>query len=113
MASVVQGTSNGDYDLARSLRLYDTGGDLPQRSRELWGLIGDDAIVLARDFWRRYASSPEVKERFDDARIDQLSHKILPYISGKFDRLDRPDWTHQAHDYVARALEAGLTLSTL
>ena len=67
MASVVQGTSNGEYDLARSLRLYDTNGDLPERSRELWGLIGDDAIELARDFWRRYARSRDVTDRFDDA----------------------------------------------
>ncbi len=62
MANVVQGTSNGEYDLARSLRLYDTSGDLPERARELWQLIGGDAKELAREFWRRYAMSPEVRE---------------------------------------------------
>ena len=47
MANMVQGTSSGEYDLARSLRLYDTSGDLPDRARDLWKLIGDDAIMLA------------------------------------------------------------------
>ena len=113
MASVVQGTSNGEYDLARSLKLYDTGGDLPERARELWALIGEDAIELAREFWRRYARSPEVTDRFDAAKIDDLSNRILPYINRKFGELDRPEWTREAQNYVARALGAGLTLSTL
>ena len=56
MASVVQGT-DGTYDLARGLRLYDTDGDLPGRSRELWGHIQHAGIDMARDFWRRYANS--------------------------------------------------------
>ena len=113
MANVVQGTSNGEYDLARSLGLYDTGGKLPELSRELWAIISGEAIELAREFWRRYAKSPEVVDRFDDAKIDQLAERILPYISSKFDRLGDADWTRQAHDFVARALGANLTLSTL
>ena len=113
MASVVQGTSSGEYDLARSLRLYDTGGDLPERSRELWALTGQDAVELAREFWRRYAKSPEVSDRFDHDKIERLSEKIVPYINRKFGSLDNPGWTREAHEFVARALDAGLTLSTL
>jgi methyl-accepting chemotaxis protein len=113
MANMVQGTSSGEYDLARSLKLYDTGGDLPERARELWKLIGDDAIVLAREFWRRYARSPEVKDTISDTKIEQLSKRIIPYINDKFDRLDQPEWPRQAHEFVAKALETGLSLSTL
>ncbi|HYC95680.1 MAG TPA: methyl-accepting chemotaxis protein [Sphingomicrobium sp.] len=113
MTNMVQGTSNGEYDLARSLRLYDTGGDLPERSRELWALIGDGGVELAREFWRRYAKSPEVSDRFDEAKIEQLSQRILPFINDKFERLERPEWARQAHDFVAKALGAGLSLSTL
>ena len=113
MASVVQGTSNGEYDLARSLHLYDTSGDLPSRARELWQLIGDDGKQLAREFWRRYAISPEVSETFDEKRIDQLADKIGPFIASKFQHLDHPKWAKEAEAYVARALGAGLTLSTL
>ena len=113
MANVVQGTSNGEYDLARSLHLYDTSGDLPGRARGLWELIAGDAKDLAREFWRRYAISPEVKEKFDERKIDQLADKILPFIQAKFERLDQPKWTHEAQAYVAKALGAGLSLSTL
>jgi methyl-accepting chemotaxis protein len=113
MANVVQGTSNGEYDLARSLRLYDTSGDLPQRARELWAIISADAKEMAREYWRRYAKSPEVRDRFDESRIEQLADKIVPFIHSKFEHIERSEWTSQAQDYVARALSAGLTLSTL
>ena len=113
MASVVQGTSNGDYDLARGLGLYDTNGDLPARARLLWAQISDGGLDMAREFWRRYARSPEVKDQFDDAKIERLAEKILPYIAAKFERIDNPEWAGQARTYVEKALNGGLTLSTL
>jgi methyl-accepting chemotaxis protein len=113
MASVVQGTSNGEYDLARSLRLYDISGDLPQRAQELWAIISPDARDMAREYWRRYAHSPEVRDQFDESKIDKLADKIVPFIHSKFEQVDRSEWTVQAQEYVARALAAGLTLSTL
>jgi methyl-accepting chemotaxis protein len=112
MASVVQGT-NGTYDLTRGLRLYDTSGDLPDRARALWALIKDEAPEMAREFWRRYAISPEVREPIHPDKIEHLAQRIVPYIANKFERLDQPEWTRQAHDYVERALGNGLTLSTL
>jgi len=112
MASVIQGT-NGSYDLARGLRLYDVGGDLPERARALWAIVQDDATEMAREFWRRYARSPEVHEQFDEARIDQLAQRIVPFITNKYERLDKEEWTEQARDYVESALTSGLTLSTL
>src|SRR5687767_173721 len=112
MASVVQDT-NGNYDLARGLRLYDTDGDLPQRARRLWALISEDSPEIAREFWRRYARSPEVHETMDAAKIDVLASRIQPYIVNKFERVDQPEWTHQTRSYTERALSSGLTLSTL
>jgi methyl-accepting chemotaxis protein len=113
MANVVQGTSNGGYDLVRSLQLYDASGDLPERARDLWKIISGDAKEMAREYWRRYAKSPEVKDRFDEAKIDQLADKIVPFINARFEHIDRREWTDQAQDYVARAFGSGLTLSTL
>jgi methyl-accepting chemotaxis protein len=112
MASVVQGT-NANYDLMRGLRMYDTSGDLPDRARELWALIKEDGIDMAREFWRRYAQSPEVREPIDAAKAERLAHRILPYITSRFERLENPEWTVQSRDYVDRALSSGLTLSTL
>ncbi|MBA3667690.1 MAG: chemotaxis protein [Sphingomonas sp.] len=113
MANVVRGTSSGDYDLARGLSLYDTTADLPARARELWSHVSADGIVMARELWRSYAQSPEVHDRFDEAKIDELAARIAPYIASKFQKLDQPEWTAQARGYVERALGAGLTLSTL
>ena len=112
MTSVVQGT-NGNYDLARGLRLYDTNGDLPERARSLWAVIHDDKHEMAREFWLRYARSPEVRDPIDAAKIDRLATSIVPYIANRFERIEHLEWTQQAHDYVERALGSGLTLSTL
>jgi methyl-accepting chemotaxis protein len=68
---------------------------------------------MAREFWRRYARSPEVQEQFDDSKIEKLAERILPYIAAKFERIDHPEWAAQAQGYVEKALSAGLTLSTL
>ncbi|MEO7602620.1 MAG: methyl-accepting chemotaxis protein [Sphingomicrobium sp.] len=113
MVNAVRETSSGDYDIARGLGLFDADGDLPVRARELWSHISGDGLEMAREFWRRYARSPEVKDRFDDAKIEQLAERIAPYIASKFERLDQPAWTVQAYDFVERALTSGLTLSTL
>ena len=112
MASVIQ-NSNGNYDLPRGLRLYDTSGDLPQRARALWAHIEDSGLEMAREFWRRYAQSPEVRDHIDAAKIEKLAPGIVPYIANKFTAIDQPEWTLQARSYVERALEGGLTLSTL
>ncbi|WP_118857795.1 methyl-accepting chemotaxis protein [Sphingomonas mesophila] len=113
MATIVGSSNGGEYDLARGLALYDVAGDLPQRARELWAYLAADSLEIAREFWRRYAQSPEVRDRFDETRIDRLAARIQPYIAAKFERVDDPTWSRQARDYVERALGAGLTLSTL
>jgi len=113
MATVMRRTSTGEYDLQRGLHIYDTAGDLPDRARRLWDRISDQEQEIAREFWRAYARSPEVSEDFDAARIDDQAGKIVPYLRNKFARVDRTDWVEQARSYVERALDHGLTLSTL
>jgi methyl-accepting chemotaxis protein len=113
MAKLVQGKTNGEFDLAAALRLYDTAGDLPERSRELWKIISDEAPEMAREFWRRYARSPEVEGTFDDVKIEQLAKRITPYIESKFGKIESRDWTIQSNEWIEQALGAGLSLSTL
>jgi len=113
MAKLVQGKVNGEFDLVAALRLYDTAGDLPQRSRELWKVISEEAPEMAREFWRRYARSPEVEGNFDEAKIEQLAKRITPYIGSKFDRIESREWTVQSNEWIEQALGAGLSLSTL
>ena len=106
-------TETGDYDLARGIAMYDAGGDLPERSRQLWAAIAAHEMQIAREFWRRYARSPELTTPVPDAKIDELAGKIVPYMREKFGQLDQPGWTERARDYVERALNSGLSLSTL
>ena len=105
-------TIAGDYDLARGIAMYDADGDLPERSRQLWSAIAAHEMQIAREFWRRYARSPELTVPIADAKIDELAGKIVPYVREKFGQLEQPAWTARARSYVERALESGLSLST-
>jgi methyl-accepting chemotaxis protein len=113
MGTVVGSISNGEYDLARGLALYDPAGDLAQRARELWSRLEAESVEMAREFWRRYAQSPELAQPFDFNKLDEQAAKIAPYIALKFGRVDDLEWTRKAQSYVERAVASGLTLSTL
>ena len=69
MVKLVQGTANGEFNLAEAIRLYDPAGDLPERARELWSVISGDAKEMALEFWRRYSKSPEFHGQFDTSKM--------------------------------------------
>ena len=108
-----QGNSTGGYDLARGIRFYDMGGDLPFRAADLWAKIGDAEMEMARAFWRRYRQSEEVTAEIDDDRVEEFAAKIVPYLRQKYLHLTKPEWVSMARAYVERALGAEITLSTL
>lgn len=107
-----QGKDHG-YDLAKGLALYDASGGLPERCAALWRRIGHSETDLAREFWRRYRRSPEIKTPITDEHLEQLAERILPYLRDKFGRIDNPAWVGTARFYVERALSNGVSLSTL
>jgi len=113
MVKLVQGTANGEFNLAEAIRLYDPAGDLPERARELWSVISGDAKEMALEFWRRYSKSPEFHGQFDTSKIDGLADRIVPYITAKFSRLEESDWARQARINVQKSLSVGMTLSTM
>jgi methyl-accepting chemotaxis protein len=108
-----QGKSTGGYDLARGIRFYDMGGDLPARAADLWATIGDAEMEMARAFWRRYRQSEEVTAEISDGKVDEYAAKIVPYLRQKYLHLTKNDWVAMARGYVERALGAEITLSTL
>ncbi len=112
MASV-RGNSGSTYDLARALRMYEGGGPLAERAAELWRHIASAEMDLARDFWRRYRQSEEVKEAISDEKVEELATRILPYLRDKFERIASPQWVATAHTYVEKALAANVSISTL
>jgi methyl-accepting chemotaxis protein len=109
----VRGNKQHDYDLARGLRFYDAGGKLPERAAALWQQIGNAEMDLAREFWRRYRQSEELKDSVSDEQIEAMAKKIVPYLRDKFLRLGDPTWVGTARSYVEKALSANLSLSTL
>ena len=113
MATVIQGDMMGDYDLERGMALYDLTGDLPERAARLHEVIRGVELEMAREFWRRYRQSPEVSDKFDDAKLEELALKIEPFIQSKFTRIAEGSWTQKAKEYVERSLSAGISLSTL
>jgi methyl-accepting chemotaxis protein len=113
MATVVGSLVGGDYDLKRGLALYDPAGDLPVRARELWLHLAADALEMSREYWRRYAQSPELPRALSADEIEQYATKTLPFAAKKYERIDDPEWTRDGRLYVAKALANGLTLSTL
>jgi methyl-accepting chemotaxis protein len=111
--ATVRGNSGSTYNLARGLRLYEGDGPLPERAAELWRHLAPAELDLARDFWRRYRQSEEVREPISDAKVEELANRILPYLRDKFARAASPQWVETARSYVENALKAGVSLSTL
>jgi len=108
-----RGTKSQDYDLQRGLRFYDPTGDLPHRAAGLWQKIGHAELDIAREFWRRYRRSDELKAPMSDEQLEQLAEKIVPYLRDTFTRLSNPAWAATARGYVERAITADVSLSTL
>ncbi|MBW0144271.1 chemotaxis protein [Sphingomicrobium sp. B8] len=103
----------GDYDIQRGLSFYDLSGDLPERARELWAAIGHAERDLSREYWKRYALSPEVTDTIEGERLAELTEISLPYIRAKFTDIDGQLWTDKAKSFVEGELAAGRSLSTL
>jgi hypothetical protein len=95
MASV-RGNSGSSYDLARGLRLYDGDGPLAERTADLWRHLAPAEMDLARDFWRRYRESEEIREPISDEKVEELATRITPYLRDKFSRTADPRWVEAA-----------------
>jgi methyl-accepting chemotaxis protein len=113
MGTVVGSLANGEYDLQRGLKMYDTSGDLPVRANQLWQLVADDSLELAREFWRRYASSPELTIKPTADQLEEMAARIAPFLAQKYGSVGDRAWTEKARKYVDRALDSGLSLSTI
>ena len=100
-------------DLKARLALFDPEGTLAADCREIWSLIEDGRHEVARQFWVEYARSPNLPFPLDEAKIDALAQRILPYVEAKYRNLADPAWVEMAGQYVAAATGAGVPLTTL
>jgi len=97
----------------RRLRAFDPDGTLPARAAALWSAVQGHERAIARNFWRRYREHSDGKQMFDDAKLEQLAERILPYLRDKFLRLTEPGWVHTARGYVEDAMSSRVSLTTL
>ncbi len=102
-----------NIDLASRIVQFDPDGRLADDCREIWSLIEPEKMRVSREFWVAYARSPNLEAPFDDAKIDALTQRILPYVEAKFTRIDDPEWVSMAGHYVAAATAAGVPLTIL
>jgi methyl-accepting chemotaxis protein len=101
------------YDLRRGIKDFDALGDLPIRLREVWAIIEGCEVDVARAFWQRYRLSVELSEKISDEKVEDLARRVAPYIHNQYSALESYEWVDQANDFVDRAMEAGISLSTL
>jgi methyl-accepting chemotaxis protein len=97
----------------RRLRAFDPAGDLPERAAALWTLVQGDERAVARKFWERYREHGGDRQQFDDAKLEQLAERIVPYLRDKFLRLTQTKWVDTAKRYVEDAMAANVSLTTL
>jgi len=103
----------GEVDLKGRLQAFDPDGTLEADCREIWSLIEPEKDEVARQFWIEYARSPGLPFEIDEAKIDALTERIIPYVEAKYVRLGDPAWVEMAGQYVAAATAAGIPLTTL
>jgi methyl-accepting chemotaxis protein len=108
----VSATQDG-IGLERRLASFDHDGTLAADCREIWSYIEPEKVEIARQFWLEYARAPNLPFPLDDAKIDELTRRILPYVEAKYSKLEDPAWTEMAGKYVAAAAAAGIPLTTL
>src|SRR4051812_18611088 len=104
---------NGEVGLEGRIELFDPDGTLAADCREIWSLIEGEKDKVARQFWVEYSRAPNIPFALDEAKIDELTARIIPYVEAKYSNLRDPAWVEMAGQYVAAATGAGIPLTTL
>src|SRR5687768_16795320 len=102
-----------EIDLQGRMKLFDPDGTLAADCREIWSLIEPEKEELARQFWVEYARSPHLPMKLDEAKIDELTQRIIPYVEAKYARIGSTEWVEMAGRYVAAATGANIPLTIL
>jgi methyl-accepting chemotaxis protein len=102
-----------EIGLERRLASFDRDGTLEADCREIWSLIEPAKTEIARQFWVEYARAPGIPFELDDAKIDELTKRIIPYVEAKYSNVRDPAWVEMAGKYVAAAAAANVPLTTL
>jgi methyl-accepting chemotaxis protein len=102
-----------EVDLKGRLALFDPDGTLAADCREIWSLIEPEKDEIARQFWVEYARSPNLPFTIDDAKIDELTQRIVPYVEARYASVADPKWVEMASQFVGAATAANIPLTVL
>lgn len=103
----------GEVLVRDRIALFDGDGSLAADGAEIWGLIKEDAALIARAFWTRYQSSPEVTQPIGAAKLEELTQRLMPYVEQKYSNLLNQQWADSVRIYVSAAAASNITLTTL
>jgi methyl-accepting chemotaxis protein len=103
----------GGMDLERKLTMFGIDDAVVADCRLFWSLVEDQGIRLARRFWTQYAASPEITNPIEGAKLEHLAQRIVPYIRIRYLDLRDPRWVATCRDYVATAMAAGVSLTSI
>ncbi|HET9428084.1 MAG TPA: methyl-accepting chemotaxis protein [Allosphingosinicella sp.] len=111
----MQGSNGRDDEirLEERIQVFDREGTLEADCREIWALIEPEKEKVARQFWVEYARSPGLPVPLDEAKIDSLTQRIIPYVEAKYARVRDPKWVEMVGQYVASANAANVPLTML
>ncbi len=111
----MQRSSSGEtvVRLEERIDTFDRDCTLEADCREIWALIEPDKARIARMFWLEYARSPNLPTPLDEAKIDALAQRIIPYVEAKFGDIRNRAWAEMAGQYVEAAWSANVPLTIL
>jgi methyl-accepting chemotaxis protein len=106
-------TGVDELRLGERFAAFDRDGTLAADCREIWSLIRDEREEVARQFWVEYARAPNLPQPLDEAKIEALTQRIIPYVEAKYADIADPKWVEMAGQYVAAATSANIPLTIL
>ncbi|MDQ3140088.1 MAG: methyl-accepting chemotaxis protein [Pseudomonadota bacterium] len=104
---------NGEVNVRDKIALFDSDGTLGPDCAEIWSLIAGEVMIIARAFWEQYARSPDLSEAIPEAKLDDLTRRIAPYIEAKYSAIADQKWADNVRDYVRAAASGKIALTTL
>ena len=111
----MQGSRARDEEIRLDDRIqaFDRDNRLEADCREIWSLIEPEKAIVARQFWIEYSRAPNLPAPLDEAKIDALTERVIPYVEAKYGNVRDPKWVAMVGQYVSAASSANVPLTVL
>jgi methyl-accepting chemotaxis protein len=103
----------GGIILAERIDLFDPEDDLASNYREVGAFLEPSVDSISRAFWIHLSRSSAAAVQSANVNIDELTRKIVPYITMRFENIRNQKWADWVGNYVAAASVAGVSRTSL